>query len=312
MGKKELRTKINEFLHVFIKTFQQADVTIYAIVVTYYMLLSFFPLLIAVGNILPYLHINEQTVLPYIQDFFPPDIYAVLNDTIQDLLTSSSSSLLSISAIGTIWAISKGINGIQISLNKAYGLEHQKKQIFKRVGSFFMVFLLLIAIVVLLFAMAFGQTILENILPALGLPQSILHTFKTLRWPVTLTILFVVLLWVYYFVHSAKVHFKTIVPGAIFTTVSWMVITQFFSLYVTYFSKRITSYGIIGGFLLFMLWLDVAATLIIVGGVINVTVEKVYYGHIEVKQNKISTYVDKKMKNVETKFKEKRLKKNKN
>ena len=115
----EKRPSWKESFKIFIDTFQQAEVNIYAIVITYYLLLSFFPLLIALGNILPYLNLNDQNVLPYIQELLPPYVYNTVSETVSSLLKTSSGGLLSISAIGTFWAVSKGINGIRISLDKA-------------------------------------------------------------------------------------------------------------------------------------------------------------------------------------------------
>ncbi|RHH71595.1 MULTISPECIES: YihY/virulence factor BrkB family protein [Vagococcus] len=300
--KKDWRSFIRDFL----STLKQADVTIYSIVVTYYMLLSFFPLLIVIGNILPYLKIDETQIYPYIRELLPPDIYRILKDTIEDLLTKSNGGLLSISALGTFWAISKGINGIRISLDKAYGISKQKTQVIRRLLSFFMVFLLMLALLVLMFIMGFGQVILEHLLPIVGMPEDILSTFQTLRWPVTISVLFVVMTCIYYFLPSAKIHFKTILFGAVFTTLTWMLVTQLFSLYVTHFSGKISSYGIIGGFILFMFWLNIASSIIIIGGVINVTVEKFLYGPINPKESFVSHYVETRMKQVKAKRKEKK------
>lgn len=294
------------FITDFFSTLKQADVTIYSIVVTYYMLLSFFPLLIVIGNVLPYLKIDETQIYPYIRELLPPDIYKILKDTIEDLLTKSNGGLLSISALGTFWAISKGINGIRISLDKAYGVSKQKTQFIRRLLSFFMVFLLMIALLILMFVMGFGQVILEHLLPILGLPDTILTTFQTLRWPVTISVLFVVMTCIYYFLPSAKIHFKTVLFGSIFTTITWMIVTQFFSLYVTHFSGRISSYGIIGGFILFMFWLNIAASIIIIGGVINVTAEKFLYGPINPKESIVGNYVENKMQQVKEKRDEKK------
>lgn len=291
----EKRPSWKESFKIFIDTFQQAEVNIYSIVITYYLLLSFFPLLIALGNILPYLNLNDQTVLPYIQELLPEYIYNSISETVTSLLKTSSGGLLSISAIGTFWAISKGINGIRISLDKAYGVEKDKLQFLRRLFSFLMVFLLIVSIFFLLLVMGFGQTVLEYVLPIFGLPEEILITFKTLRWPLTSSVLLVILIMLYYFVPSAKVHFRSILPGAIFTTVSWMLVTQFYSIYISYFSKRITSYGVIGSVIFFILWLNIAATLIIIGGVINVTVEKLVYGTICSKRSVLGDFIESKM-----------------
>lgn len=291
----EKRPSWKESFKIFIDTFQQAEVNIYAIVITYYLLLSFFPLLIALGNILPYLNLNDQNVLPYIQELLPAYVYNTVSETVSSLLKTSSGGLLSISAIGTFWAVSKGINGIRISLDKAYGVEKEKLQFLRRLFSFLMVFLLILSIFFLLLIMGFGQTVLEYVLPIFGLPDEILTTFKTLRWPLTSSVLLVILIMLYYFVPSAKVHFRTILPGAVFTTIGWMLVTQFYSIYISYFSKRINSYGAIGSVIFFILWLNIAATLIIVGGVINVTIEKLVYGKICSKRSVLGDFIESKM-----------------
>ncbi len=292
------RPSWKESFKTFFDTFQQAEVNIYAIVITYYLLLSFFPLLIALGNILPYLNVSKESVLPYIKELLPPAIYTtVMKDIIGNLLEKSNGGLLSISAIGTFWAMSKGINAIRISLDKAYGVRRERFQFIRRLFSFFMVFILIFAIVLLLLIIGFGQTILEYALPIFGQPEEILTTFKALKWPVTSAVLFMTLLMLYYFVPSAKIHFKTIIPGSLFTTLCWMGVTQFYGIYITYFSKRINSYGLIGSVIFFILWLNVAATLIIIGGIMNVTMEKCLYGEIKQKRSVLGDYIEKKIPN---------------
>ncbi|MDT2813676.1 YihY/virulence factor BrkB family protein [Vagococcus carniphilus] len=284
-----------ESFKIFFETFQQAEVNIYAIVITYYLLLSFFPLLIALGNILPFLNLSKESVLPYIKELLPPYIYGTMKDIIGNLLEKSNGGLLSISAIGTFWAMSKGINAIRISLDKAYGVSRESLQFIRRIFSFLMVFILIFAIFLLLLIMGFGQTILEYILPIFGQPEEILTTFKALKWPVTSSVLLVTIFMLFYFVPSAKVHFKTIIPGTIFTTLGWMAVTQFYGIYIAHFSKRINSYGLIGSVIFFILWLNIAATLIIIGGVINVTFEKIIYGEIKQKRSVLREYIEKKL-----------------
>ncbi|MGX7014880.1 YihY/virulence factor BrkB family protein [Vagococcus silagei] len=283
-------------IKTFIKTLNEAEINIYAIVITYYFILAFFPLLIALGNLLPLLHLNLNGALPYIKEILPPDIYKLVMEYLpKDFMTQFNGGLLSISAIGTFWAISKGINGIQMSLDKAYGLQKQRMQIIRRLFSFLMVFILIFVVAVLILVMGFGQTILEFVLPRVGLEEEILETFLALRWPITTSVLFVVLFMIYYLVPNVKNHFRAILPGTIFTTIGWLFMTQFFSLYVNYISKKLTSYGVIGSFILFILWLNIAATLIIIGGVINVTVQKVFFGEIEVRNRVITDYIEDKM-----------------
>ena len=73
-------------------------------------------------------------------------------------------------------------------------------------------------------------------------------------------------------------------PGAIFSTVGWMLLSQIFGLYVKYFSSRIASYQIIGSFIILMLWLNFAATIIILGAIVNAVVDEYLSGDKEKKQ----------------------------
>jgi len=284
-----------EKLKLFVHTINKAEVRSSSVIVTYYLLFAFFPMLIMVGNVLPYLQISEQTVLIYIKEMLPLDIYDKMQGTIVSLLTQSNSGLLSVSAIGTFWAVSRSISAIQMTLDKIYGVARQKNFLITRLLSVIWVILFLLIVVLLVVIIGFGQTVVDYLLPILQLPMEISDTFSTLKWPVTAIVLFVILLLIYYFVPNTLVPFRTVVPGAVFTTISWMVVTQFFGLYIHYFSQSITSYGIIGSVIVFIIWLNIASTLIIVGGVINVVTAQLLYVRIRPRDLGVSKYVRSKL-----------------
>lgn len=65
-----------------------------------------------------------------------------------------------------------------------------------------------------------------------------------------------------------------------------MLLSQIFGLYVKYFSSRIASYQIIGSFIILMLWLNFAATIIILGAIVNAVVDEYLSGDKE-KNNQV-------------------------
>ena len=268
--------------------FKGAEVGLSAAAIAYYLLLSLFPLTIAIGNILPFLNLVPEMVLPYISAMVPESIFTMLEGTIRSLLSVSNGGVLSVSAIATLWASSRSINALQITLNKVYGVERRANMILTRLFSFGAIFLFLLSVIVVALLFSFGQRILDYILPILNLPISIVDIFQTLKWPVTLLVLFVTMCVIYAFLPNAKVRLRSILPGAIFASVGWMILTQFFGLYTHYFSKGFTSYGLIGGFVVFMLWLDFAATVIILGGLINAVFEEFISGSIETRNSSLN------------------------
>ncbi|WP_429950349.1 membrane protein [Enterococcus sp. AZ170] len=272
------KVKKNENLMRFIETTQHrmvdSEIGNTSVVVAYYLLLSLFPLLIAVGNLLPYLHIDPNEVLPYIAEAIPKAIFDDLKPAIQSLLTQRSGGLLSISALAALWSASQSINALQTAMNKAFGVEQRKNFIIVRIMSLLVLLLFMIAIVGVVGVLGLGKTILDLLQPILHFSTDFIDTFQALKWPITSLVLLVIMCLIYRVVPNAKLSFRSIIPGAVFATVGWMLLSQAFGIYIKYFSSKIASYQIIGSFIILMLWLNFAATIIILGGIINAVVKE--------------------------------------
>ena len=122
----------------------------------------------------------------------------------------------------------------------------------------------------------------------------IIETFLALRWPVTLIGLLVILGGLYIVIPNARVRFKYALPGTIFATVGWISLAQGFSLYARTFAQRVSGYQIIGSFIVLMFWLNFAATIIILGGVLNVAIEEYHTGQeVKVGSNRVNRWFNK-------------------
>lgn len=246
-----------------------SEVGISSIAVAYYLLLSLFPLMIVIGNLLPFLNIDPGEVLPYAKELIPEQVYQFIGPAIEDLLTQSSGGLLSISALVTIWSASQSVNALQKALNKAYGVDDRKNLIVVRLVSLITIIFFMGAIVGVALVLGFGKILLDILQPVLQFPDALIDTFQTVKWPLTIVILLIVLTIIYWLVPNAKIKLRSTLPGSIFATVGWMLLGQLFGLYAKYFASRISGYQIIGSFIVLMIWLNFAATIIIIGGVIN-------------------------------------------
>ncbi len=136
--------------------------------------------------------------------------------------------------------------------------------------------------------------ILDALQQLLRFSPDIINTFLALRWPVTLIGLLVILGGLYIVIPNAHVRIKYALPGTVFATVGWIVLAQGFSIYARTFAQRVSGYQIIGSFIVLMFWLNFAATIIILGGVLNVTIEEYRTGQ-EVKEgsNRLNKWLNK-------------------
>ncbi len=253
--------------------FSEAELGNSGVVVSYYLLLSLFPLLIAVGNVLPFLHIDPNDVLPYIKNIIPEEIYSFLGPAITSLLTQGSGGLLSISALAALWSASQSINALQGALNKAYGVEGRDNFVVTRIVSVIIIVFLFVGIIGVTLILGVGKAVLDALQPIFGFSEEIISLFQTVKWPVTIIALLAIMTIIYWLVPNAKVTFRSAFPGAVVATVGWMLLGQLFGLYTRFFAAKVSGYQIIGSFIVLMLWLNLAATIILAGGILNAVIE---------------------------------------
>lgn len=272
------------------KYIKRGDIFNMAKVIIYYTLLSLFPIIILIGNLLPLLHIDVNQAMSYVHIIFPKPVAGLLLPTIENLLSKSDGGLVSFSIILTIWSGSKGINTLRNSINKVYGLENMNfytnKTILdfalKRVVSVVITALSGLLLTALSIALIFGQFFIEWLIKTFNIHQRFLSEFLTWKWPIALAVIIIITIAMYYFLPFAKIKLLTVVPGLITTTVGLITLTQFFSLYIRYFGSSWNSYGTIGAFIVFLLWMNMCAVVVMFGATLNAAFSKCYTGSVAV------------------------------
>ncbi|KAF0363632.1 YihY family inner membrane protein [Pediococcus acidilactici] len=272
--------KSETFLKALLKRFNEAEVVNNSIVLAYYLLLSFFPLVMLLGTLLPLFQIRVNTVLEYIETAVPETIYNITEPIVKDFLGSGNGELFSFSLVMTVFSASQAVAAFQRTVNRAYGVAKYQNPIINRVVSFFLTVVIIAIMAVLVFLFSFGQTLVSYLTPILNLPTHLFALVGQLKWPVTIVGLFVGLSLLYYLVPNAKIRFKYVIPGTVFATVGTMVLSQVFSFYLRIFARSVTSYKTLGTFIAIMFWLNFSAMIIMFGGVLNATWQELREGKI--------------------------------
>ena len=262
---EELKT----LLTISKQRFSDAELGNSSVVVAYYLLLSLFPLLIAVGNLLPFFQIDPNSILPYLKNVMPGEIYTFLGPAIHSLLTQGSGGLLSISALAAVWSASKSINALQGAMNKAYGVDNRDNFIVVRIVSVLILLLLLAGGLSATLVLGVGKAVLDALQPIFGFSGDIINTFQTFKWPATILALLLIMTVIYWLVPNARVRFVSAFPGAVVATLGWLLLGQLFGLYTRFFAAKVSGYQIIGSFIVLMIWLNLAAGITLFGGIIN-------------------------------------------
>lgn len=283
MMMRSVFNKVMTFFKVFFKHYGMAQVSTSAIVLAYYSLLSIFPAVIVIGNLLPLIGLSAKTVLNYLETAFPESVYNFIQPLIYDFLKNGNGGLLSIGALVTLWSTSQAVAAFQRSVNHAYGVAENQNPIVNRVVSFLWMVVVIAIMAVIIIFFSVGQLLLVQLRKYINIDMSLIHLVESIKWPVTFFGLFILLSLLYYFVPNARVKWRYVVLGSLLSTLLWMLLSSVFSIYTHLFARTVTSYKTIGIFIVLMIWLDLSGMIVMIGATLNATVQYLMEGKIDEK-----------------------------
>lgn len=252
-----------------ISSISRLDVPIYSANASYFLILAAFPTVMLLLNLLSYTSFTSNTLLDLLSGVIPHAIMPAVSRIITGMYESSSSTLVSVSALTALWAASRGIYGMITGLNRIYAVQENRGYVFTRLLSVVYTFLFLLVLLLTLALHVFGQTIL-NLIPETNIVflQFLLDVipFRFLILLVLQTALFTAM---FMFLPNRRNRFWASFPGAVLAALGWQVYSWAFSLYMSHFSRYDTIYGSLSVVALTMLWLYVCMEIVFYGGALN-------------------------------------------
>ncbi len=282
VSKIDVTTVKGFFQDLFIRM-RDVDISGMGAQLAYFFLLSFFPLLIFIVTLLPYLDLKEEHVFDFIQTIVPTEVFLLTQGTLTEILTThNGGGLLSIGIIGTIWSASRGVNALIKTLNDAYGTE-ERLGIINRAWSLVFTISLVLVILIVLLVPIFGHQIALSLFNYLGVEETFADFWRIVRWILPPILIFVILTLMYWIIPNTdpRLHFTSVLPGAIFSTISWVMLIYGFSYYVNNFGNFASTYGSIASVIVLMLWLYMTGMILIFGGLLNASMQRRKLAKIE-------------------------------
>ena len=271
---KELidRPLVKAFLHYY----QASDSELTSVAVAYYWLISIFPLLLVVINILPYFQIPVSNFLNVTNGFLPDTVYDVVAKIVMEVLTQPSTGLLSFAVLSALWTFSKSMNYLQKAFNKAYGVAKSRGLIYQQLMSLLVSFGLQILFACALFLSVFGRILLDFLKNYWQSDNPIFVYLEDLTGPLVFTLIFAILVMFYYFLPNVKVRrIRYVLPGSIFVLLTLVLILNIFSASVNHYINNLVEVRFVSSiiFVVTMFWFILLAKILIIGAVINASVQ---------------------------------------
>lgn len=254
---------------------KQDKVTVYAAQASFFVLTSavpFISILVAIASIF----------LPETFDFslygIPSEVSAeaggnaagvggIVSLLLSEIKTAPGVSLVSFSAITTLWTASHGINAIRSGIESVYHVESGKGYVASSLVSLATTLLFIITLTLLSAFLLFGDSLLSLIGGKLS------EIIGMLRVPFLGFVM--VLLFTAIYSYSARGSgsvrhsFFSHSPGAIFSSVGWLAFSFIYSYYITNFPGASRVYGSFAAVCMIMLWIYFCMIILLLGAELN-------------------------------------------
>lgn len=239
--------------------------------------LSLFPFILFLLSILPYLpHYDKLQFYIFevlMHNIFPAHMQSDVSNYIQKFLIPN---MKNISNYTIVLAMIFATNGTHSFIN-AFNLNTELRRgvVREYIVAFFMTFSFIGLIILTLLGVYYSEVVLKLFTPQYNITWFVENLTKIIGF-FSFPVFYFILLTLFYWFGCLKItSWKEAFPGALFTTILFVVLTYFFAIYVQDFAKYNVLYGSIGSIILVMVWINLNIIMILLGNELNIAIKKV-------------------------------------
>lgn len=233
---------------------------------SYYFLFSLFPFLMAFSA-LAVLNANEAT---YFVELVPDVINDMIADFLHHVNTQNNAAFFSSGLLLFLYAMARYINCTKRKLREIFNTKREHGIYVEWSLSLIYSIFLFTGLVLTFGLQAVGGEIVAYFSDHLFfIPSVFIILWPILRFGLIGVYVFLLLFFLYKTIPNEKRKNTDISKGAVFSTISWIVISVAFSFYIDNISNYSAVYGSISAFIVLMLWLFIVNNIILSGAIVT-------------------------------------------
>jgi membrane protein len=243
---------------------------VFAAGLSYYFVLSLFPLLVSLAALLGYVPIPHlfEGLLGLMARLVPGDGMSLVRNIVSDV-TRKHGHFLTLGLLLTMWTASSGFAAIIDGLDLVYRVR-ETRPVWKTrpialgltvcAGSLF-----LVAVGLMLEGTQLGTWLTRRF----DLNPAIIAVWRFVRWGLALTSAVVAVELLYHFGPDVKQRFRSSLAGALVAVMTWIGLSYLLGVYFRHFESLDKTYGPLGGAIGLYVWFYLSGFAILFGGEIN-------------------------------------------
>ncbi len=264
-----------ELLQQVWEEIQQDDLFGRAAQLGFYFQLALFPALMFLTAFIGLLPTQSMLpkVLSYLETVLPVDSMPLIETYLNQVVAGSGAGILSLSFLGTFWAVSTGMAAIIDTLNTVYNVEDFRPLWKARGIAMIMTIVCTLFVILSIFLILAGGYMSQWIANAIGYGAVFTISWSLVQWPLVVMFMLLAVSMIYYMAPNVNHSWRVITPGSVVAVMLWLLSSLAFKYYVANFGTYNAAYGSLAGVIVLMLWLYMSGLVLLIGGEVDVVLE---------------------------------------
>lgn len=236
----------------------------------YFLILTFFPIIICVSAFVNELHLDLTSLLSQADPFLPQGVLAIFQEYLHYIDTNQSAAMLFSGAFLTILFASAAVRGLMNMMHELYG-RATFSGFWQVIASLLFSVLLLATIYLSLAVVVTGNWffhLLGQVLKLEGLVERF-GAWQSVKYLLLLGMVFLFILLLYRVAAPLDKPRPPVVPGALGASVALAIASMVFSVLMGNSTRYSLIYGSLASVIIMLVWLYLCGTILIMGNVVN-------------------------------------------
>jgi membrane protein len=261
-----------------LREFRADNLTDLAAALTYYAVLAIFPALIALVSILGLIgHSATQPLIQNLDKLAPGPARQIVIGAIHGLQKSRGSAgiLFIVGIVGALWSASGYISAFMRASNTIYDVEEGRPFWLTIPVRLLVTLVVMVLLAISAFAVVVTGGLAKQVGNLVGVGGTAVTVWDIAKWPILVLVVCFIFAILYWASPNVK-HpgFKWLSPGGVFAVLVWLIASAIFALYVANFSSYNKTYGALAGVIIFLVWLWLSNTALLLGAEFNAELER--------------------------------------
>jgi len=255
-------------------SFYDDQATHHAAALTYYALMSLFPLLllgVALLGLLGEFPATYNSIIHYLRRVVPETTLAPLDDAVRAALKSKGTALaaLAVGVLAALYGATGYLEAARRALNVVFNAHHGRSFVRRKLTDVASTVVLLALVITTVFLMFAGSGVVRDLVGA-----DAAAVWRIGRWPGALVSALLVFSFLYFVTPDVEQRaFRWITPGAAAGVTLWLLASAAFSVFLAHFPSFNVTYGSFAAAII-LIWLWLTNVALLFGAEVNAEIER--------------------------------------